>query len=139
MSTKITASLATIALLLLLTPGAAHADTFGTSGYVCDVSYEFSGDDYYGFKGTYGYVMTTMTSAPNCKGTIEYNFACSTGATNPACNNARAQRSEAALLAVFETLMRAKETQLKVWMHHYSWNATSVGNQYSIDNIGYQR
>jgi hypothetical protein len=121
--------------------GRARADTFGTSGYICEVSYAFDGTDYYGFKGNYGSIIATVTSSPNCTGTKEYNFICTTGATNPACNVPTAQRSEAGILALFQILMRAKETQLKFWMHHHAWNSAGggIGNMYSVDFLGYQQ
>jgi hypothetical protein len=132
-------SLAALAAITLFNVGSARADAFGSRGYVCNARYHFDGSDYYGFKGNFGYVSMTVSAEPNCMGAQEYNMVCSTGATNPACKSPVAQRSEATLLAIFQAMMNAKESQLKVWMHHAGFNDTSVGPQYTVDMLGYDK
>lgn len=93
----------------LLIAGAALAGLMlGTSeakaDYVCSVRY-FPGSTSLGSEG-YTYLFTT--SAPDCAGTVDITYFCTTGASSTACPASATYRYERhGILALFQALQRA--------------------------------
>jgi hypothetical protein len=100
------------AILLGFGISAAHAST-----YVCQLTLAPPVVD--PTLGTSGYISMFTTPSPNCAGANTEQFICSKGATNHLCG-VNAQYSEAALIALYETLRSAQSVQHQIVPY---WNA----------------
>jgi hypothetical protein len=99
-------------ILMAVLAARAHA-----SEYVCELSLMPSAVDV--SRGNAGYISMYTSQQPNCTGQTAAYSICSKGATSHSCG-VNAQYSEAALIAVYETLRSAETAQHAVVPF---WNA----------------
>jgi|SRR5579862_3302586 len=104
--------LAAFALIVAFGVPLAHADD-----YVCQLTLAPSALD--PTFGNAGYIGIYTSKAPDCSGATTDAFICSKGATNHYCG-VNAQYSEAALIAIYQTLHTAEVAQDPVVLY---WNA----------------
>ena len=104
--------LAASALFFALAHSPARAED-----YVCQLTLAPAAPD--PTFGNAGYIGLYTSKAPNCSGATTDAFICSKGATNHYCG-VNAQYSEAALIAIYQTLHAAEVEQDPVVLY---WNA----------------
>jgi hypothetical protein len=103
-----------VCCLILIAACAARAQA---SEYVCELSLMPPAVD--ATRGAAGYIAMYTSQQPGCGGQTAVYSICSKGATSHVCG-VNAQYSEAALIAVYETLRSAEASQHAVVPY---WNA----------------